>query len=117
MTAKAVLPSAKPSDLVEAFVMMETISTPGAISKVTSQLTAPSTSFVTFPFSTLRALIFMAGRIVPNRSRHRNSNVWIGGTVASPVHSAKHGETLSDHRPLAHGKKRGPSAVLRANNT
>ena len=39
--------------------MMETISTPAAISKVTSELTAPSTSFVTFPFNTLRALIFM----------------------------------------------------------
>src|SRR5215831_6823777 len=72
MTADAVLPSANPSDATEDFVMMETISTPGAISKVTSELTAPSTTFVTFPFSTLRALIFMASRIVPNGSRYSN---------------------------------------------
>ena len=63
MTAEAILPSAKPSAATEAFVMMETISTPGAISKVTSQLTAPSTTFVTFPFSTLRALIFMVAEL------------------------------------------------------
>ena len=72
MTAEAILPSAKPSDAAEAFVMMETISTPGAISRVTSQLTAPSTSLVTFPFSMLRALICMVGRIVSNGSRHSN---------------------------------------------
>jgi len=52
--------------------MMETISTPGAISKVTSQLTAPWTSFVTFPLSTLRALIFVVDWIVSNGSRHSN---------------------------------------------
>src|SRR5215469_399497 len=60
ITAEATLPSAKPSDAAEAFVMMETISTPGAISRITSELTAPWTSLVTFPFSTLRALIFIA---------------------------------------------------------
>jgi hypothetical protein len=57
MTAEAILPSAKPGDAAEAFVMMEIISTPGAISRVTSQLTSPSMSLVTFPFRTLRALI------------------------------------------------------------
>jgi len=61
MTAEAILPSSKPSDTAETFVMMETISTLGAISKVTSQLTTPSTTLVTFPFSTLRALIFITG--------------------------------------------------------
>jgi hypothetical protein len=61
MTAEAVLPTTKPSDVAEALVMMDTISTPGAISKLTSQLTAPSVTLVTFPFSTLRALICMAG--------------------------------------------------------
>ena len=72
MTAEAILPSAKPSDAAEALVMMETISTPGAISRVTSQLTAPSTTFATFPFSTLRALIFILRRIVSSGSRHSN---------------------------------------------
>jgi hypothetical protein len=60
MIAEAVLPSARPREAAETFVMMETISTPGEISRVTSQLTAPSTSFVTFPFNTFRALIFIA---------------------------------------------------------
>jgi hypothetical protein len=72
MTADAVLPSANPSDAAEAFVMMETISTPGAISRLTSQLTAPSTSLVTFPFRMLRALICIVGRIVSNGSRRSN---------------------------------------------
>src|SRR5215831_10763682 len=72
MTAEATLPSVKPSDAAEAFVMMETISTPGAISRVTSQLTAPSTTLATFPFSTLRALIFTVGRIVSNGPWHSN---------------------------------------------
>ena len=72
MTAEAILPSAKPSDAAEAFVMIEIISTPGAISRVISQLTAPSTSLVTFPFSILRALICMVGRIVSNGSLHSN---------------------------------------------
>jgi hypothetical protein len=72
MTAEALLPSAKPSDATEAFVMMETISTPGAISRVTSQLTAPSTTLVTLPFSTFRALIFIVGRILSNGSRRSN---------------------------------------------
>ena len=39
--------------------MIDTISTPGAISSVTSQLTAPSTTRVTRPFRTLRALILI----------------------------------------------------------
>ena len=72
MTADAVLPSANPSDAAEAFVIIETISTPGAISTLTSQLTAPSTSLVTFPFNMLRALIFIMGRIVSNGSRRSN---------------------------------------------
>jgi hypothetical protein len=72
MTAEAVLPSAKPSDAAEAFVMMETISTPGAISKVISQFTAPSTTLTTFPCSMLRALIFIVGRIVSNGQWHGN---------------------------------------------
>jgi hypothetical protein len=39
-------------------VMIEIISTPGAISRVTSQFTAPSITLVTFPFSTLRGADF-----------------------------------------------------------
>jgi hypothetical protein len=39
--------------------MMDTISTRGAISSVTSQFTAPSTIRVMRPFRTLRALIFI----------------------------------------------------------
>ena len=39
--------------------MIDTISTPGAISSVTSQLTAPSTTRVMRPFRTLRALILI----------------------------------------------------------
>jgi len=66
MTAEAILPCDKPSDAAEAFVLMETISTPGAISRVTSQLTAPSTILVTFRFSKLRTLICMVGEIVSN---------------------------------------------------
>jgi hypothetical protein len=72
MTAEALLPSAKPSDATEAFVMMEMISTPGAISTVTSQLTAPSTTLVTLPLSTFRALIFIVGRILSNGSWRSN---------------------------------------------
>jgi hypothetical protein len=72
MTAEAILPSCKPSYATEAFVMMEIISTPGAISRVTSQLTAPSTILVTFPFSTLRALIFIVAGFFQTSRRIAN---------------------------------------------
>jgi hypothetical protein len=72
MTAEAILPCTRPSDAAEALVMMETISTPGTISRVTSQLTAPSTSLVTFPLSILRALICMVVRIVSKGSPSSN---------------------------------------------
>ena len=90
MTAEAILPSSKPSDAAEAFVMMETISTPGAISKVTSQLTAPWTSFVTFPLSTLRALIFVVDWIVSNGSRHSNRIA----IEIEPSHHCRHLRTV-----------------------
>ena len=90
MTAEAALPSTKPSDAAEALVMMETISTPGAISRVTSQLTAPSTTLATFPFSTLRALICMAVRIVSNGSRHSNRIA----IEIEPSHHCRHLRTV-----------------------
>ena len=71
MTAEAILPSDKPSDAAEAFVMMETISTPGAISRVTSQLTAPST-FGHFSFQYVAVAALHGGSIVLNGSRHSN---------------------------------------------
>src|SRR5215469_12466974 len=72
ITAEATLPSAKPSDAAEALVMMETISTPGLISRVTSQLTAPSTTLVTLPFSTFRALIFIVAGLFQTSRRIAN---------------------------------------------
>lgn len=59
ITAQASLPTESPRDATEGLVMIDTISTPGAISSVTSQLTAPSTTRVTRPFRTLRALILI----------------------------------------------------------
>src|SRR6516225_6797313 len=63
MTAKAILPSANSSNVAEVLVMVPTISTPGAISRVTSQLTAPSTTLTTFPFSMLLSLLCTVGQL------------------------------------------------------
>jgi hypothetical protein len=81
------LPSARPSAATEPLVMMETTFTPGAISKVTSEFTAPYTSSVTFPFSTLRALILM-GPIVSDSPAPYQPNchhiVWAKEDTLSP---------------------------------
>jgi len=101
--------------------MMETISTPAAISKVTSELTAPSTSFVTFPFNTLRALIFMVGRIVSDGSRHSN-RIAIRMVRAEEVHSHTtlpnetgsvpvRGAPRSHRRPRHSARRRSSSSI------
>ena len=59
ITAKASLPSVKPRDCTDVLVIMETSSTPGATSRVTSEFTAHWTIFITLPLRIFRALIFI----------------------------------------------------------
>jgi hypothetical protein len=59
ITAKASRPTASWRAWTEALVMIATTSTPGATSRVTSQLTAPSTILMIRPLRTFRALSFI----------------------------------------------------------
>ena len=59
ITAKASRPTARSRAWTDALVIIATTSTPAAISRVTSQFTAPSTILVIRPLKTLRALSFI----------------------------------------------------------
>jgi hypothetical protein len=61
--ANASLPTLSPSEAPDVLVMIDTICMPGAISRVTSQFTEPSTICKTRPFNILRALILIAETI------------------------------------------------------
>jgi hypothetical protein len=70
--ANASLPTLSPSEAPDVLVMIDTICMPGAISRVTSQFTEPSTICKTRPFNILRALILISRNYQPKGSHGRN---------------------------------------------
>lgn len=61
--ANASLPTFSRSEATDVLVIINTICIPGAISRVTSQFTEPSTTCKARPFNILRALILIAETI------------------------------------------------------
>jgi len=78
MTAKAILPSAKPSNVAEAFVMMPTISTLGCNFRSNLTVDGSLDNFDHFSFQYVAAAGLHGGRNCFNVSRHGNPLCRIG---------------------------------------